>query len=142
MALALMPAVVFAALTLLGHLQLIPNPALRIGDVGLANAMILPFAFYLCVFNGTFEELYWRTKGPPASRRVGLSDGLYALFHIPVLSLYWPLALALVAMLLLTAAGLLWRISIGTWGGRVWPAIASHVGCNIAFWLWLWTHFA
>jgi hypothetical protein len=134
----LMPAVILVTLPILDNAGMFLRLSAGISDLGLTRRTIVPFAIYICLFNGFLEEIYWRTKGPPEKQRSWIGDVLYALFHLPVVVLYMPIALAFVSLVALFIAGLVWRASLSVWCGKVWPAALSHVACNISIWFWLW----
>lgn len=137
--LLLMPAVVLVLLRLLDDAGMFSELSVDTANLGLTRGTIVPFAIYLCVFNGILEELYWRTKGPPEIRRLWMGDVLYALFHLPVVLSYMPIGLGFLSLASLLVAGLIWRSALSGWAGKVWPAALSHVGCNISIWFWLWS---
>ena len=107
-----------------------------LNEIGLNRHQAVPFAIYLCIINGTLEELYWRKLGPYENYVISLNDLFYALFHLPVLILYFPKLLILPIIIVLYMAGYIWRKYYKV-TGRIRPSVLSHVACNFAIWLWV-----
>lgn len=111
----------------------------KIEHIGLTQTSFLWFAGYLCLFNGTLEESYWRLLGPETPRFSYLNDLLYSLFHLPVLVLYLPVFAIPIALIALFFAGAIWRIATIRLNA-LWPSIFSHTACNVAIWIYLYTN--
>lgn len=112
------------------------NLGRQIESVGLTETSFLWFAGYLCLFNGTLEESYWRLLGPETPRFPYLNDLLYSLFHLPVLVLHIPILAIPIALLALFCAGAIWRIA-KVQLNTLLPSILSHTACNMAIWIFL-----
>lgn len=97
--------------------------------LGLQGKWWLLFVFYHSLVNPWFEEILWRGKLGNKSARPILNDFLFAGYHLLVLVLFLDWIWMVLAMVLLSLAGWLWRQMRRRHNGLLLPVI-SHMAAD------------
>ncbi len=117
--------------------------SLMIGPVlsrlGLQGGSWLLFVFYHSLINPWFEEVFWRGKLGSNKKGPVLNDLFFAGYHILVLILFLDWIWILLAAVILTIAGWLWRQIRQQRQGLLLPVI-SHMSADasimaVVYWL-------
>ncbi len=117
--------------------------SLMIGPVlsrlGLQGGSWLLFVFYHSLVNPWFEEVFWRGRLGCDHKRPVLNDVFFAGYHILVLVLFLDWIWILLAAVILTLAGWLWRQMRQQRQGLLLPVI-SHMSADasimaVVYWL-------
>jgi len=97
--------------------------------LGLKGTWWLLFLCYHSLINPWLEEILWRGKLGSLSKRPVLNDLLFAGYHLLVLVLFLDWIWLLIALMLLTLAGWLWRQMRRQQDGLLLPVV-SHMAAD------------
>jgi len=100
-----------------------------LGHLGITTASWPLFIAYFCVVNPWLEELYWRGYQGSASRRPVWNDLFFGGYHILVLAYFMPWPWLIIALLILSSTGWLWRQESRLSKGLLVPT-ASHFAAD------------
>ncbi len=91
------------------HFGIVNNIAAYTEVLGLNARTWFPFIAYFTLVNPFMEEYFWRGYLGASTKRLHVSDFLYAGFHGLILLNKMPISSVLFALLMLVLAGWLWR---------------------------------
>lgn len=106
--------------------------------LGLNSRTWIPFIAYFALVNPFIEEYFWRGYLGSASKRLHISDFLYAGFHALILIRKVPIVSILFGVGALVGAGWLWRQIAHQEDGGLLAPVLGHMAADFTILLTIW----